>query len=190
MRRLALLLATLAAAGCMGGDEATFEAKELDGMVLQQADLPEGWIRFDEGRQVRADAPRGERADPRRFGREEGWKARYRRPGSAQTRGPLVVESRADVFTDADGARDELETHRDEVAADLLERHPDLGDEAFAATFRQGSGRLAVRFYLIVWRDENVTASVFVNGFEGKLTLAQSVELARKQQRRIARASE
>jgi len=70
---------------------------------------------------------------------------------------------------------------------------PTIGDEAFAATILQksgGGGIADVRFYLISWRHDNVVASIFINGFERKLTFAQALELARAQERRIARAAE
>jgi hypothetical protein len=177
-------------AGCMGGDSASIEADELESLVLQQADMP-GFVRFDEGRQGIADQPPGARNDPTRFGREDGWKARYRKPGGADTPGPLVVESRVDAFGDSDGAADELAAHREALAEGLrlTDGRPELGDGSFVATGTQGRGRFAVRFYLVGWRDENATASVFANGFEGKLALEQVVELARKQQARIEDAA-
>jgi hypothetical protein len=170
----------------MGGDSALVARSELNALVLQPDDLSGEFERFDEGAQRRADQPAGARADPARFGRQGGWMARYRRPGSGQTRGPILVESRADLFEDSGGAREDLEAHRSEVegALRLLETAPELGDEAFAATILQGGDR-GVRFYFVAWREANVTASVFVNGFEGKLTLEETLDLARKQQRRI-----
>lgn len=187
MRRVAVLVAVLAAAGCMGGDEPTLGANELARIVLQPGDLPSpgDWVRFDEGRQGTADQPAGERADPARFGRLQGWKARYRRTGArAATKGPLVVESRADVFEGEGGARDELAAHR----ADLGEGwravdDPAVGEEALAASLVQGN----VSFYVIAWRLDNATASISVNGFE--VSLADALTLARKQQGRIERAA-
>jgi hypothetical protein len=193
VRRSALLLALLAlAAGCMGGgDSSAIGTSELKGLVLQPGDLPPAFMRFDEGRQARIDQPGGTLADVERFGRRDGWKARYRRPGSAATSGPLVVESKVDVFESAEGARNELEARRSRLLEGLrLEKAaPKLGDESYAATGTQGSGRFAVRFYLIGWRQENATASVFANGFEGKLALGQVVALARRQQARLEAAS-
>jgi len=46
-----------------------------------------------------------------------------------------------------------------------------------------------VRNYQVVWRDDNAVASLTVNGFERKLALSDVLELARKQQRRLARAA-
>jgi hypothetical protein len=183
MRRVALLLAAVAAAGCMGGDGMRLETNELPRIVLQPGDLPSpsGWVRFDEGRQGVAEQPRGERADPGRFGRVQGWKARYRRSGAtAATKGPLVAESLVDVFEAGGGAEDELDARR----ADLGEGwrtldDPELGDEALAASLTQGN----VSFYLVAWRFDNATASINANGFE--LSLEDALALARKQQRRM-----
>ena len=155
-------------------------------LVLQPADLGAPFVRFDEGRQVSADAPPGERADPERFGRGGGWKARYKRSGSAQTRGPLVVESRADVFDDVEGAKDDFAAMGlDAGRAQTKVRAPKIGDESVAtAIFQRGSPSVA--FFTIGWRYENVTASISVNGFATRTTITDAVALARKQQRRIA----
>jgi hypothetical protein len=178
-------------AGCAvgGDDEATIERKELGRTVLQPEDLPRIFVRFDQGRQIRADALPGRRADPTRFGRIEGWKARYRRPGTASTPGPLVVDSRSDLFGSPGGAKDDFGAAGDDLRDSEYGwqpiDEPGLGDESFAATFVDGS----VRYYQVFWRDDNATAALNVNGFDGKLALAEVLELARKQERRIARAA-
>lgn len=176
-------------AGCAGGDDG-ISSTRLPELVLQPADLPDLWVQFDEGRQVRADAPPGRRADTDRFGREGGWKARYRRSGSADTTGPLVIESRADLFAESGGAEDELDLIAGDPGASLAPgarqvTPPSIGNEAVAATVRQE----AVRYYLVAWRQENVVAMLVVNGFARSLTLADVERLARKQERRIARAA-
>jgi hypothetical protein len=192
VRRLSIVLAIALAAGpgCMGDDSQAVDTADLKKLVLQPDDLPRVFIRFDEGRQTRIDQPGGTLADVDRFGREDGWKARYRRPGSPSTKGPLVVESKVDAFGETSGAQSELEAERDEVVEGLHveDGAPKLGDESFVATGTQGSGRFAVRFYLVGWRHENAAATVLANGFEGKLTRAQVVELARKQQARLEAA--
>jgi hypothetical protein len=201
MPRLAVLVCLSLLAPCGGGDGGerdAVERNELEHVVLQPADVPAVFERFDAGRLLRTDQPgAGERADPARSGRQEGWKARYKRSGTQETRGPLVIESRVDLFDDEGGAEQELAAHREELergvsretAAESLE-DPALGDEAFAVTFLQPGAMRDVRFYMVVWREANVTAGVLVNGFEGKLTLDQTLDLARKQQLRIARAAE
>jgi len=191
-----LLLAATFLAGCMGdGDRATFSADDLSKVVLQPTDLSRVWLQFDEGRQASADAPTGSRADPERFSRLDGWKARYRRAGTASTRGPLVIESRADVFEAQSGAEKDLKA----LGADLAEGGdaatpweklpaPSLGDEALAVTLSQGTGASAVRYYLVGWRQDNLTASLLVNGFERRTTLGDVLTLARKQHRHLAAA--
>jgi hypothetical protein len=198
MRRPIVLLALVAAlaAGCDGDDsrpsgqaEAQGRESGLKASVLQPEDLPPAFIQFDEGAQVRADLPRSPaRGSPTRFGRVQGWKARFRRPGSTQTPGPLVIESRVDLFKAADGARKELATYGRDLPEGLRLLGPapsGFGEGSFTATGRQGSGRFAVRFYLIAWREDAMTASLLLNGFEGKFKLQQAVALARKQYGRV-----
>ena len=191
MPRLLLCLVVLVLAGCSldddGSDGASIEERQLKILVLQPEDLGREFIRFDEGRQGSADTPGGSRADQERFGRVDGWKARYRRPGSTQTKGPLVVESRADLFESAAGAADELEAI-EETDFDALD-DPEVGDDARAFNSLQSGGVEGVRYYLIAWREDNVTSSVLVSGFEGKITLEDALALARKQAARTSSAA-
>jgi hypothetical protein len=196
VRRAIVVLVLVALAGCsLGeGDNASITRSELEQLVLQPDDLPRSFLRFDEGRQIAADLPAGTRADPAQFGRRDGWKARYRRTGTRRTAGPLVIESKADLFESAGGAEDDFEAAR----ADLDEGdvrwspidEPGLGDESFAATVVQGTETSGVRFYQVVWREDNVTASILANGFERRLSLEDVLELAQAQQRRLSTAAE
>jgi hypothetical protein len=176
--------------GCTGGEEAAITVAELPSLVLQPEDVSAEFVRFDEGRQTRADLRPGPRRDADRFGRVAGWKARYRTPGSEETEGPLVVVSMVDLFEEEEGARRDLEAHEAELETqgELVEV-PKVGEESRAMTILQESQLADVRFYAIVWRRENVTASVLVQGFEGKIELADALGLARKQDGRIARAT-
>jgi hypothetical protein len=191
---LPLVLAALLG-GCSGGDERAIAESKLPTLVLQPGDLSKVWQQFDEGKQVRADAPSGRRADPTRFDRKGGWKARYRRAGTPATPGPLVIESRADLFGDSDGAKKDFGTLADDLDAGLggpvkrLEA-PELGEEAVAAEALQGTGPAAVRFYSVAWRQDNVVAAMLVNGFARSLTFDDLLDLARKQQARIQRAAD
>jgi hypothetical protein len=185
-RRLIAFALVAALAGC-GGSHAELVPKEkLAQLVLQPGDLPPAFGQFDGGRLVQLDAPPGPRADPARFGREDGWKARYHRAGGESTRGPLVVSSRADLFAKASGAADDLDAYREQLSvvpgARLL-ADPQLGDGAVASTSQQAGGG---RTYTVAWRDRNVSASVAVDGFH--VALADVLRLARAQERRIARA--
>jgi hypothetical protein len=197
VRRAVLFLAILGLAGCsLTGDDggASIEVAELQKLVLQPDDLPRSFVRFDEGRQIAADFPAGARADPARFGRRDGWKARYRRSGTIQTTGPLVIESKADVFDSGEGAEDDFEAARAETDKSEPEwqpiGEPGLGDESFAATLLQGAESSGVRFYQVVWREDNAVASLNVNGFARDLALEDALELARAQERRIATVDE
>jgi hypothetical protein len=197
VRRAVLLLAILGLAGCsLTGDDggASIEVAELKKLVLQPGDLPSSFTRFDEGRQIAADLPEGARADPARFGRRDGWKARYRRAGTVQTTGPLVIESKADVFDSGEGAGDDFEAARAETDESEPEwqpiGEPGLGDESFAATLLQGPESSGVRFYQVVWREDNAVASLNLNGFARGLALEDALELARAQEKRIETVAE
>lgn len=190
MKVMALAAVALVLAGCSLGDDgggASIERAELEAVVLQQEDLPRAFIRFDQGRQGIADRPTGERSDPARFGRVDGWKSRWRRAGSQRTKGPLVVVSLADVFESEDGAKDELEAI-EQLGFEAREA-PDVGDEARAWESLQGGGAGGVRYYLIAWREDNATASVLASGFEGRLTFGEARDLAQKQAARMSRAA-
>jgi hypothetical protein len=197
VRQALLLLAILGLAGCsLTGDNGgtSLEVAQLEKLVLQPEDLPRSFMRFDEGRQVAADLPEGARADPARFGRRDGWKARYRRAGTVQTTGPIVIESKADVFDSGEGAEDDFEAARAETDESEPEwqpiGEPGLGDESFAATLLQGPESSGVRFYQVVWREDNAVASLNVNGFARGLALEDALELARTQERRIETVTE
>lgn len=184
--RIAITLAALAVAGC-AGDSSGIPESALSTVVLQLADLPEPFEQFDEGRQGTAETTGAFRADPGRFGRVDGWKARYRRPGTASTPGPLVIESRADLFGGDEGATRDLDAYRKELEQAVqatggrLLAPLELGSEAIGMTFREDR----VRFFRIAWRHANATALLFVNGFDERLELADVLALARKQQRRL-----
>jgi hypothetical protein len=187
------LAATVLAAlsGC-GGGSSNVSAAALSKLVLRRSDVGSPFSPFYVGRQVRLDTAGTSRSDAARFGREGGWIARYHRPGSASTRGPLVIESRADLFGGPGGAKSDLEAYRHD-----LERVPatrvqsfavaNLGDDASGITYIR-PGTLPVRTYTIVWRDRNVSASVTAQGYDGKLQKAAAVRLARAQERLISRA--
>lgn len=187
-------LTVLAAAGCRDA-EAPITREELPQLVLGDADLPRPWSAFDRGRQVRADAVPGSRGDPARAGRIDGWKSRYRRPGTAETRGALVLESRSDLFSSSGAAADDLDAYEAEFASELAQLRGerlegiDVGDEAVGVTFVQPGAERGVRFFRLAWRRANATASLTANGFDGQLELNGVLALARKQDARLERAA-
>jgi hypothetical protein len=181
---------------CTGSGEELLDAESARRFVLEPGDVPAVFERFDYGPIASADLPVGARADPARFGREQGWKARYRRSGTSETRGPLVIESLADVFDEAEGAEDELaairrelETPTEPVVTPLTPlTDPDVGDEAVAWSALVPAQPRNTVFFTVAWRDRNVVATVSVNGFEGRLALDVVLAFARKQQARVEAA--
>ncbi len=194
-RSIALVLLASLLAACAGEakDEQLLTEETLPRVVLQPADLTGSWTRFDEGRQLRADALPGRRGDTARFDRQDGWKARYRRPGSPDTAGPLVIESRADLFADVSGAEEDFGAAIEDLERVAAPSRPvevvELGDEA--RSVESGSSEAGqFKTVTIVWREQNVVAMLTANGFSGKLASADVVALARKQQQRLVRTFE
>lgn len=194
-QRTFILLVVAALAGCGDGTKLISESA-LPKLVLQAADLAPVFVRFDAGNLSRRDMS-PPRTDPSRFGRRDGWKARYRRAGSTATRGPLVVQSTVDLFGSADGAKRDLLAYRAgfdaavrEAPGGKLVAAPTIGSASYALAQRQPGAVRPVLFFTVAWRDRNVTASVLVEGFQGKITLGDAAALALKQQRRIAEAGQ
>jgi hypothetical protein len=182
-----MILAALAAISCDAA-ERRIAAEELPNLVLQPADLP-GFSQFGLGRQVNADAHAGPRMDPARFGRLGGWIGRYRPSDPAVRNGPLVIESRADLFPSASAAKQDLDAYDGELDATIAGAGGKklgsvaVGDEGHAFTFGSGSDF----FYVVAWRSANSTASVLVEG--GAVSLDDALALARKQSDRLLAAT-
>lgn len=192
-RRL-ILSGLVAAVGCTGNAELVPESA-LPRLVLRPADLPPGFVRFDWGPMSQRDLEPGPREDPNRFGRQGGWKARYRRSEPQSRTGSMVVESRVDVFESVEGAEQDLAAYRSQFqqvvagGSARLPAEPPIGDGAAALTFVQAGVR-PVRYITVAWRQSNVTAAVLVSGFDGELALADALALARKQHARLTRGSD
>ena len=187
-RVLLLALAAVLLAGCGGAKHNLIEQAEAPKLVLSASALPPAFTQFDRGKQVLADRPPGPRFDPARFGRLGGWKSRFKRAGTRATRGPLVVESRLDLFETADGAKRDFAAYAKQFAPLRGTQAAGLGDEARTFTFTTGSGSFEVRYVTVAWVDRNATASVSANGFEGRLRTADVLRLARVQARAMADA--
>jgi hypothetical protein len=124
-----------------------------------------------------------------RFGRIDGWKARYRWVGASSARQPVVLESRADLFDSDGGAKKDLDAYRKELESPpagsgirVTElRAPKLGDETIA--FRSTQASLV--FVTVAWRRANATASLLAEGFSGRLEPQGVYRLARRQAKRL-----
>ena len=197
---LSVLLAVLLPVACapraaQPTPTAGVSSGQLARLVLQPEDVPPELARFDEGVLTVGDNPSGRRSEPVRFGRQGGWKARYRQSNPSPGTPALVVESRVDLFATEQGAESDLKAYKSEfdgIVASLrrsaeLVKVPKLGAETWAMTVVHGNGT-RFRLYTIAWRAGNVTASVSVNGPDGGVTLERALELARKQDRRIGEA--
>ncbi len=118
-RRLStLLVLAFVAAGCLGGDGdggGSVSASKGEALVLSQSDVGDEYNQFDRGPQQRADLG-PPRDDANRFSREGGWKARFSRPGTRTTDGPLVISSLADLFGSADDARKDFRLYEQQLA--------------------------------------------------------------------------
>lgn len=188
--RSALVVLALMLAGCAGSADSQPTISKSSGvrLVLQPGDLDREWSVFDSGAQEGPDSPTGPRAKPTRFGRLGGWKARFRRPGTPQTRGALVIESRADLFAGESGARQELQALRSEVAEEYEPSPPltgsDVGEGRVAGTLVQPGNR-PIRYFFVAWRQENAVGSILVSGFDTKIDVGDALELASKQAARM-----
>ena len=188
--RLLALILVAGLVGCMSGDDSgPLTAEDAPDLVLQPDDLPAGYVQFDLGPSGRADSYPRANADPARFDRLDGWKARYRLPGNAEGVGPAVIDSRVDVFENEAGAEADFAELQEGLRSTLngadVEELPDFGDEAVVATLVQGTGQFASEFVYLAWREANATGFLTFNGGES-LSLGNLVGLARKQEQRIA----
>jgi len=169
VQRAALILVLIAVAGCSSGDKsgpASISSTEAPKLLLTEADVGNPFVQFDSGVLERREfAP--PRDDPTRFGREGGWKSRFRRHGSPATSGPLVIESMIDLFDEQSGAKEDFKLYRESLeelatgaGGEAVAAPSGLGDEDFATTYVQGLAPTRVRYYSIAWREDNVTALV------------------------------
>jgi hypothetical protein len=187
-RALLAIVVVLVVAACGGSSK--ISGDNLGDLVLTRGDVGRVFSEFANNPQITADNAGTPRADPSRFGREGGWVARFRRAGTKATVGPLIVESRVDVFSSSRGAKSDFAEYRamllgQDGAVAKTVRAPAVGEEAVETTFTQG-GVLPVRFFRVAWRYRNATASLTVEGWDGKLRASEVASLARRQQNRLA----
>ena len=189
MRVLLAVVLVLGVAAC-GSSGARIAKSKLPSLVISSSDLGKRYSEFVNRRQLPIDAHEGPRSDVRRFHRIDGWVARYRLlTRTVHVRGPIVVESRADLFASIGDAKRDLDAYAEEyrtlttTAGGKQLDAPTIGDGARAFTF----GSASDIFYVVAWREANATASVVVEG--SRVGLRDAVALARKQQRRLVAAA-
>jgi hypothetical protein len=163
-----------ALSGCGSHSGTNLQASDAKRLVLQRGDLPPGYTEIGAGAQNPFTA---NSVEPKRYGRQGGWYADYRRPPGVTT-GALIVQSAVDVFGDSIGAGRELDADRTKLEPDAIPPPP-FGDESVAGKVR-GAGEPAALVYTIAWRRGNVTSLLVVTGLSGKLTRAEAVRLARR----------
>jgi hypothetical protein len=169
VRRAAVFLVVLLVGCGVRGDGKTIDEARADELVLHPADVGAAFDRV------------------RNLGGRRAAEARYQQADSAGRADPLTIDSRASVFPSTRAAEHDLDAARSTIDKGRGWQpisEPGLGDESFAATVVSG----VMRYFRVFWRTDNATASLRVKGFEA-LSLEDVLELARKQQRRIARAA-
>jgi hypothetical protein len=181
------IAAVLVLAACDAGTTPVPTSK-VNQLTLTEQDLP-GFLAFYKGPQVQLDNQGTNRTNASRFGREGGSIIRLHPADSTQTNGALVIESRADLFKDSDGAKSDFALYQA-----LLKRPtgsgvsqisiPGLTQDSIGVTFTEAGGR-TLRFFRIAWRDRNVTAAITVEGFDGSVSQDQAIALAKKQENHI-----
>jgi hypothetical protein len=174
------VIATLAAVGLL---YVPLAAAELDPsrLALAQADVPPGY-RFDERTSgVRSNAVESNgKVEVRRLlartGRTTGYEAEF-------DKGELRIESRIDVFRQVGGSRKFFDWFVVEMrkagVLGLTRSRVRIGAGGWTYT-----GRASSAFTLVVWRYDRVFGGVVATG----LSKAQTLALARVQQRRMAAA--
>jgi len=136
-----------------------------------------GLVRVESRPQALADQPP---SGAHRFGRRDGWVARYRATGR---RGILTVQSRVDVFAKRRGATEDLSASRSQSRGTT--RPARLGDEGFVTVRRLPGYPRALLRVTVAWRERNATSSLAISGFTGEIDAGDATALARRLARRL-----
>ncbi len=186
---LALAAVLLVSAGCGASNQHWIAASSGPGLVLQPAAVP-GLTQF-------ADRPQAAyelHGTATRYGRLGGWVARYHLAPESPQKGVLVVESRVDLFPNGKDAERDFGAQAAALGDGLkgVAHHQisvaRIGDETAGLTIIQQALK-KVRFYTVLWRTRNATASVTGEGYDGQITLGSVLRLARRQNARLAAAA-
>lgn len=190
---LALALGVIALAG---PGAASSVPRDVSGMVLQLADLPDGFavtLRRDRPNPTVVRETGVGLALLRSWGRKGGYEAVYDRPvdpGSPPAGAASVVAS-VSTYRSAAGLRRAFAASASRIDGAATPRNRPrkvgrLGDATRMWEAQFGQDGVSVVLYTILWRDRGVLAYVSVAGVAGRLKPAQALALARRQQARIA----
>jgi hypothetical protein len=192
---LAAVVAALAAAAAPAAGAGTQPAPagpDTRTMVLRLSDLPQGFGRAEGVYVTNSDLDKlSGNKDYEKLGRLGGYRATYRRFGIA---GILGVDAFASIYRSSTGAHD---SYAQSLAGALqdggptfrwLPLKPRLGSETRVYLVTEKQSGMRVDYYTIAWRHGRVFAEVIGGGVSGRITLAQVVALARKQEARIVEA--
>jgi hypothetical protein len=188
--------ATVAAAvapAAQGVTQPAPSAPDTRRMVIQLADLPAGFGR-DQGAYV-SNAELAKQGDSRKdyvkLGRLTGYNVTYKRPGFT---GVLVLDAFASIYRSNAGAHDSLRLSLSGAAKDggagfrWIPSGPVLGSEARVYAVSTKQNGMPVEYYTVAWRHGRVFAEVICGGVSGRISSAEAMALARKQEARIAAA--
>jgi hypothetical protein len=163
--RCLVALGLLTLAGCgLGEDEPTIRIHRADGVLLQARDLGPGY------RQLFL----------RSLADHTPARVRYERTSAEGVFDE--ADSTVWVLSSDDAADTHLEAERERRDGQPIDE-PGLGEESFAVT----SAARGSREYRVYWREHNAAALLVVKADE-QLAFSDVIELARKQEQRIADA--
>jgi hypothetical protein len=184
------VVVALASGGCGDSSGENLSENELAKLVVQPSDVPR-LSRFQNEREIMSQQSPVLGRDPHRFGRQNGWVARYRRPRGSN--GPLILASGVDMFAKRSGASDFFgkvtKVNEANAAGSGMKSADgdDLGDER--QVLATPSGRPgSVRFVLAVWRTGRFVGSISASGYSGRISSDDVVALAKRADRRLATA--
>lgn len=179
---------------------ATAAVREPSRMVVQLADLPTGFTATTRRERPNATVAKetGVKLETlRAWGRVDGFEAAYDRPvdPSAPPRGAAMVSSAVSVYRGASGLRKAFAASVKRIGDAGKPRHVPktlpgkVGDEARLWETRFSQDGIPIVLYTVVWRSDRALAHVAVAGVAGRLTAADALAIARKQDVRLRAAA-
>lgn len=199
-RLAAVALALLTLGGVAQAASASPDPGDPSRMVLQLGDLPPGFTVASRRSRPNATVAR-ETGVPLAtlvgWGRIGGFQAEYGRsvdPGSPP-RGPATVSAAVSTYRTAKGLATAYRASAARIAAARTPRYVSrplparLGDAAQLWETRFAQDGIGVVLYTVVWRTAGTLSNIAVAGVAGRLTVADVLAIARKQDARVRAAS-